>query len=218
MSDDMKLQQWVMDELAFEPRVDAAHIGVSVHNGVVTLSGRVGTFAEKFAAEEVARRIKGVTAVAQELEVHLPSDKKTDDDEIAERAVRMLNWDVLIPADRITVKVERGYVTLGGEVEWHYQRAEAEADIRKLSGVKAVINDVRVRPTIRSENVEARIRAALERNAATEADRVSVKVTGGKVTLTGKVNAWTERETIERAAWSVPGVTEVDDQIGLSRP
>lgn len=218
MSDDMKLQQWVMDELAFEPRVDAAHIGVSVHNGVVTLSGRVGTFAEKFAAEEVARRIKGVTAVAQELEVHLPSDKKTDDDEIAERAVRMLNWDVLIPADRITVKVERGYVTLGGEVEWHYQRAEAEADIRKLSGVKAVINDIRVRPTIRSENVEARIRAALERNAATEADRVSVKVTGGKVTLTGKVNAWTERETIERAAWSVPGVTEVDDQIGLSRP
>jgi osmotically-inducible protein OsmY len=218
MSDDMQLQQWVSDELAFEPRVDAAHIGVSVHNGVVTLAGRVGSYAEKFAAEDAVRRVKGVTAVAEELEVHLPSDKKTDDDEIAERAVRMLKWDVLIPPDRIKIKVERGYVTLSGEVEWHYQRAEGENDVRKLSGVKAVINDIRVRPSIRSENVEARIRAALERNAATEADRVSVQVSGTKVTLTGKVSAWTERETIERAAWSVPGVTDVDDQIGLSRP
>jgi|SRR6185312_370696 len=218
MIDDMKLQQWVSDELAFDPRVDAAHIGVSAHNGVVTLSGRVDSYAEKFAAEEAARRIKGVTAVAQHLEVHLPSDKKTDDAEVAERLVRMLRWDVLVPNERIKVKVERGYVTLSGEVEWHYQRAEAEADARKLGGIKAVINDIRVRQAIRSENVEARIRAALERNAATEADRVSVDVTGTKVTLTGKVNAWTERETIERAAWSVPGVTEVDDQIGLSRP
>lgn len=218
MSDDMQLQQWVMDELAFEPRVDGAHIGVSVHNGVVTLSGRIGTYTEKFAAEEAVRRIKGVTAVAEELEVHLPSDKKTDDDEIAERAVRMLNWDVLVPHDSIRIKVERGYVTLSGDVEWHYQRTEAEKDISRLSGVKAVINDIRIRPAIRSENVEGRIRAALERNAAAEADRVFVKVSGTKVTLTGKVNAWTERETIERAAWSVPGVTEVDDQIGLSRP
>lgn len=218
MSDDMQLQQWVSDELAFEPRVDAAHIGVSVRNGVVTLSGHVSTYPEKFAAEEAARRVKGVTAVAQELEVHLPSDKKTDDDEIAERLVRMLRWDVLVPHERITVKVERGYVTLGGEVEWHYQSAEAEADARKLTGVKAVINDIHVRPAIRPGNIEARIHAALERNAANEAARISVGVSGSKVTLTGKVNAWTERETIERAAWSVPGVTEVDDQIGLSRP
>ena len=218
MSDDMQLQQWVMDELAFDPRVDGTHIGVSVRNGVVTLSGRVGSYAEKFAAEEVARRVKGVLAVAQKLEVHLPSDKKTDDDEIAERAARMLHWDVLVPDDRIKVRVEHGYVTLIGEVEWHFQRAEAEADVRKLSGVKAVINDIEVKPTVRSQNVEGRIRAALERNAATEADRVSVKVSNGKVTLTGKVNAWTEREVIERAAWSVPGVTEVDDQIGLARP
>ncbi len=218
MSDDMRLQQWVSDELAFEPRVDAAHIGVSVHNGVVTLSGHVNSYAEKFAAEEAARRIKGVTAVAQELDVHLPSDKKSDDAEIAERLVRMLHWDVLVPHDRVTVKVERGYVSLGGDVEWQYQRAEAEADARKLSGVKAVINDIHVRPVVRSENVEAKIRAALERNAAADAGQVKVDVAGTKVTLTGKVNAWTERETIERAAWSVPGVTQVDDRIGLSRP
>ena len=218
MSDDTRLQQWVVDELAFEPRVDAAHIGVSVRNGVVTLSGRVDSYAEKFAAEEATRRIKGVTAVAQELEVHLPSHKKTDDAEIAARLVRMLDWDVLIPHRGITVKVEHGYLTLGGEVEWHYQRTEAEADARKLSGVKAVINDIHVRSAIRPENVKARLHAALERNAAAQADRVSVDVTGTKVTLTGKVNAWTERETIERAAWSVPGVSEVDDRIGLARP
>src|SRR6185437_14829185 len=135
MTDDMRLQQWVSDELAFEPRVDAALIGVSAHNGVVTLSGRVNSYAEKFAAEEAARRVKGVMAVAQKLEVYLPSDKKTDDAEIAERLVRMLHWDVLVPHDRITVKVERGYVTLGGEVEWDFQRREAEADARRLSGI-----------------------------------------------------------------------------------
>ena len=218
MSDDLKLQQRVLDELEFEPRVDAAHIGISTNDGVVTLSGRVGTFAEKFAAEEAVRRVKGVAAVAQELEVHLPSDKKIGDDEIAVRASHILNWDVFVPHERIAIKVERGYVTLSGEVEWQYQRADAEKDVRKLSGIKAVINDIRVRPSVRSDDVEAKIRAALERNADTEAHRVSVGVSGGRVTLTGKVNAWTEREIIERAAWSVPGVTEVDDQIGLSRP
>lgn len=218
MSDDLALQQRVIDELEFDPRIHAAHIGVGARNGVVTLSGHVATYEEKRVAEEIARRVRGVTAVAQELEVHLPADKKTSDDEIAERAVQMLNWDVLIPHERITVKVERGYVTLGGEVEWHYQRAEAEKNVSRLGGVKAVINDIRVRPVVRSVDVEAKIRAALERNAETEAHRVSVGVSGTKVTLTGKVNAWTERETIERAAWSVPGVTEVDDQIGLARP
>jgi osmotically-inducible protein OsmY len=218
MNDDLLLQQRVIDELEFEPSVQAGHIGVSVRNGVVSLSGHVDSFIEKFAAERAVRRVRGVKAVAQELEVHLPSDRKTGDDEIAERAVKILSWDAVVPADRITVKVEHGIVTLTGEVDWQFQRAEAEYDLRKLSGVKAVINDIHVRPKPRADDVQATIRAALERNAEVEAHRVTVAVDGSKVVLGGKVNAWSEREAAERAAWSVPGVTAVEDRIELARP
>lgn len=218
MSDDLKLQQQVIDALEFEPSVKAAHIGVSVRDGVVELSGHVESFVEKFAAERTARAVKGVKAVAQELEVRLPSDKKLSDEEIAARVLRLLNWDVSVPHDRITVKVEHGIVTLSGEVDWQFQRAEAEYDVRKLSGVRSVINDVRVAPRLRPGDIRSSIHAALERNAELEASRITVSVSGGKVTLTGKVNAWTEREAAERAAWSVPGVTEVEDKIELGRP
>jgi len=217
MNDDLQLQQRVMDELEFEPSVNAAHIGVSVRDGVVTLSGHVESFIEKFAAERTAQRVYGVKAVAQEMVVHLPFDRKTADDEIAARAVKMLNWDALVPHGRISVKVEHGIVTLDGEVDWHYQRAEAEYDMRKLGGVKAVVNHIAVKPSVRSEDIRAKIRAALERNAEVEAGNITVDVSGGKVTLGGRVHGWTEREAIERAAWSAPGVTQVEDHIELAR-
>ncbi len=218
MSRDAQLQQQVIEELEYEPSVDAAHIGVSVRDGVVALSGHVESFVEKFAAERAARRVKGVRAVAQDLVVHLPSDQKTGDDEIAARAVKLLDWDAVVPHRQISVKVEHGIVTLGGEVDWHYQRAEAEYDMRKLNGVKAVINNIMVKPDLRPEDVRAKISAALERNAEIEASRITIDVAGGKVTLRGKVGAWTEREAAERAAWSAPGVTEVEDEIELMRP
>ncbi len=218
MNDDRHLQQRVIDELEFEPSVDSAHIGVSVRQGVVTLSGHVESYIEKFAAERAVRRVKGVTAVAQELEVRLPSDRKTADDEIAARALRILNWDAAIPHGRVAVKVEHGTVTLTGTVDWHYQRAEAEHDVRKLSGVKAIHNDIVVAPRAKAEDVRAVIRAALERNAAVEANDIIISVVGGKVILDGRVNAWTEREAIERAAWSAPGVVQVEDHIQLARP
>ena len=218
MNDDLKLQQRVIDALEFEPSVNAAHVGVSVRDGVVTLSGHIESYHEKWAAERVARQVKGVQAVAQEIEVRLPSDKKVADDEIAARAARILNWDVAVPHHRISVKVEHGIVTLGGEVEWHYQRAEAEYDVRKLGGVRGVVNDIVVMPNVRADDVRAKIRAALERNAEVEVNRIDIDVSGGKVTLKGKVNAWTEREAAERAAWAVPGVREVEDQIELGRP
>jgi osmotically-inducible protein OsmY len=218
MKDDLHLQQRVIDALEFEPSVDAAHIGVSAGDGVVTLSGHVRSFAEKFTAERIARQVKGVQAVAQELEVRLPSAKKLADDEIAARAVRILHWDQMVPGDRISVKVEHGIVTLNGEVDWHFQRLEAEHDIRKLSGVLSVINNLIVAANVRPDDVHAKIRAALERHAEVEANRITVAVSGSKVTLGGKVNAWTEREAVERAAWSAPGVTEVEDRIELARP
>lgn len=218
MNEDLQLQKMVIDELEFEPSVKAAHIGVSARDGVVTLSGHVESYAEKFAAERAARRIKGVKAIAQELEVQLPFEHKTADDEIAARAVHLLDWDVAIPRGRISVKVEHGIVTLNGAVDWAYQRAEAEYDVRKLTGVKGVINDIMIVPRADIEDVRAKIRAALERNAELEANNITVSVADGKVTLGGKVKAWTEREAAERAAWSVAGVRQIEDHIELVRP
>jgi osmotically-inducible protein OsmY len=218
MTEDLQLQQRVIDALEFEPSVDAAHIGVSARDGVVTLSGHVSSYAEKFAAERTVRQMKGVKAVAEEIEVRLPSDKKLADDEIAARALRLLHWDVAIPDDRISVKVEHGIVTLSGNVDWDYQRIEAEYDVRKLSGVRSVINDITVRPKPRAADVHDKIRAAMARNAVLDADKITVSVSGGRVTLGGRVSAWVEREAAERAAWSAPGVIEVEDKIELVRP
>jgi len=218
MSNDHELQQRVIDELEFEPSVDSAHVGVSVHEGVVTLTGHVPSFVEKFAAERAARRVKGVRAVAQEIEVRLPADKKTDDDEIAARAVRILDWDIALPYRAVGVKVEHGIVSLSGEVDWAYQRAEAEYDVRKLGGVKAVINDIRIRPRVEAGDVKAKIRAAFERSAELESSGVTVTISDRKVVLGGKVQSWVEREAAERAAWSVPGVVAVEDNIVITRP
>lgn len=213
MSEELKLQQRVSDELTFDPAVNAAHIGVSVHGSVVTLSGHVGSYGEKFAAERAVRRVKGVSGVAQELEVHLPADKKTSDDEIAERALKMIEWDAMLPKGKVSVKVEHGFVTLEGTVEWNFQRDEAENDVRKLGGVKGVLNAIMVLPRVNAEDVRATLMAAFERNAELEAKGISVTVVDGKVVLGGKVANWRERQEAERAAWSVPGVITVEDRI-----
>jgi len=218
LGDDLQLQQRVLDELTFDPSVDAARIGVAAKSGVVTLSGHVGSVAEKFAAERAVRRVKGVKAIAQELDVHLPADKKTADDEIAQRAVKLLEWDVLIPPGALAVEVERGVITLSGIVEWGYQRDEAERDLRRLGGVNGVINTIEVRPRVDAADVQSRLRAAFERNAELEASGISVTVKDNRVILSGKVKSWIERQEAERAAWSVPGVTAVDDRIAITRP
>lgn len=217
MSEDLKLQQRVIDELTFDPRVNAAHIGVSVRDGIVALSGHVDSFVEKYAAERAARRVKGVRAVAQEIAVELPSDRKTADDEIAARAVRMLDWDVAVPHRTIGVKVEHGIVTLSGAVDWDFQRAEAEDDVRKLGGVVSVINDIRVRPRVASDDVRGAIRAALERHAEIEESGIVITVEDSKVVLSGVIDSWNECQEVERAAWSAPGVTEVENNIVVAR-
>ncbi len=218
MSDDRVLQQRVMDELAFDPMVESAHIGVSARDGTITLTGHANSYATKFAAERAARRVRGVKAVAQEIDVRLPSDKKTADDEIAARAVKLLEWDVVIPHDSIRVKVENGIVTLTGAVDWAYQRAEAEHDVLRLSGIKLVLNEIRVRPHAQPDDVRAKIAAAFERTAEHDANAVTVDVRDGTVILGGKVQNWLERDEALRAAWSVPGVDTVVDHILIARP
>lgn len=217
MTEELELQQRVIDELTFDPAINAAHIGVSVRGTVVALSGHVESYSEKFAAERAARRVKGVTAVAQELDVRLPADKKLGDDEIAQRAVKLLDWTIGLPSAAIKITVEHGVVKLEGAVEWGYQRDEAEYDLRKLGGVKAIINELVVLPRARSDDVRATILAAFERSAEVEANRISVEVVNGRVVLGGKVDSWIERQEAERAAWSVPGVISVEDHIAVVR-
>lgn len=216
MTDDASLRRRVVDALAFEPSVDAANIGVSARQGVVTLFGHVASCVEKMAAERAALQVKGVLGVAQELKVRLPSDKRIADDEIAARAVRLLRWDAAIPADRIWVRVEHGILTLSGNVDWHFQRVDAEYQLRKLSGVRGVVNEIAVTPKPRTADVRAKILAALERHTNAEPNCIDVDVSAGRVMLSGKVRAWTERDVVERAAWSVAGVTRVDNRIRLA--
>jgi osmotically-inducible protein OsmY len=209
------LRQNILDELEFVPSIDAANIGVAVDSGVVTLTGHVGSYAEKIAAERVVQRVKGVRAIAQEIEVRYPESKKTADDEIASRALNIVAWDTTIPDDKIQVKVQNGWITLSGEAEWYFQKAAVENAVRKLSGVVGVSNLINVRPRVDASNVKRRIEDALKRSAEVEANAILVEVSGGKVTLQGRVHAWRERGVAERAAWAAPGVSAVEDRLTL---
>jgi osmotically-inducible protein OsmY len=212
---DHQLRQDVMDELDFEPSVNAEHIGVGAHAGVVTLTGFVASYREKLAAERAVRRVKGVKAIAEAIEVRLPSDRKLSDAEIAERAIDVLKWCVGLPANRITVTVEKGIVTLTGEVDWRYQANRAGAAVHDLGGVSLVVNHIRVKSPVGIFSVREKIEQALRRNAELDASRITVRADGGKVVLGGKVHAFFERDIAERAAWSAPGVTEVEDHIQI---
>lgn len=214
---EMALRQDIIDELEFEPRVNAAHIGVAVEKGVATLSGHVGSYAEKLAAEKAVKRVKGVQAIAEEIEVRFSSDKKTADDEIAARAVNILRWSAVVPPDSVLVKVQEGRVNLTGQVNWQFQRAAAEAEIRRLSGVVGVLNSVTIKPHVQPVDVKRKIEAALKRNAEIEAQRIRVTVEdGGRVGLDGYVDDWRQREAAVNAAWSAPGVERVDVRLQIS--
>ncbi len=212
---DRTLREDIMNELDFEPRVNANHIGVVAEKDVVTLTGHVSSYAEKLAAEEAVRRVKGVRGIASEIEVRYPFEKKTADDEIARRAIDILEWDATIPRHAISVLVHLGLVTLSGEVDWQFQRRAAEDQVRKLSGVKGIVNNIRIAPRATVTDVKARIEKALKRNAEVDANAIEVSVDGSTVALDGVVHNWSEREAVERAAWSAPGVLNVRDRIRL---
>jgi osmotically-inducible protein OsmY len=211
---DRSLQEAVIDELEFEPSVNAAHIGVSTNSGVVTLTGHVDSYTQKLAAEMAAARVTGVKAIAEELEVRYPFDPP-DDSDIAKNALQALSCDFEVPKDSVTVKVDKGWVTLSGSVDWYYQKSAAATDVRKLRGVVGVNNDIMIKPKVQASDVRAKIKAAFARNAQIHADNIIVTAHGGKVTLTGNVDSWHQRELAETTAWSAPGVTQVDDRLSI---
>ncbi|MDY1546948.1 BON domain-containing protein [Luteibacter sahnii] len=213
---DSQLRQDVIDELDFDPSIDASGIGVAVADGVVTLTGHVPAYVQKVDAERATWRVKGVKAIAQEIQVRLPAEARVNDDEIASRAVHTIAWHASIPRGQIHVKVANGWVTLSGEVPWHYQRQSAEASVKRLGGVKGVINAVTVAPTVSSADVRRHIADALRRHADVEADRIRIRIAPeGDVTLEGDVDDYDERLAVARAAWSVPGVHAVHDHMRI---
>jgi osmotically-inducible protein OsmY len=218
MKSDKELQINVLDELTWEPSVNVEDIGVIVKDGVVTLTGSVDSYAEKSAAEQAAKRVAGVKALAVEIEVKLPGMSERTDADIARAAENALEWDTLVPEDRVKVTVEQGRITLTGDVDWRYQKEAAENAVRYLTGVKGVSNliDIITVQKVSPAEVKANIEKALKRNARLEAQRITVTAAGSKVTLRGNVRSLADRDEAERAAWNAPGVFEVEDEIDIA--
>lgn len=212
---DKLLQQAVLAELDWEPSLVAGHIGVTANAGVVTLTGHVESFAEKYVAETATRRVKGVKAVAEEITVELPFERIRGDNDIAAAAIERLAWDTAVPPDAITVKVEQGWITLTGQVTWFHQKQAAEQAIARLNGVNGISNQVLVKPVVDVTGISDRIRHALRRSWLVDDGTVTVRADGGHVHLTGTVRSPHDRQVAWATAWAAPGATSVENDIAI---
>jgi osmotically-inducible protein OsmY len=212
---DSEIQKDVANELKWDPSLEDDDIAVAVRDGVVTLAGWVKSYVDKWRAERVASRVKGVKAVANDLEVQLPASSNRTDPEIARAAVDALKWNIAVPSDRVKVKVERGWVTLEGEVGWYYQKEAAERTVRSLIGVKGVSNLIAVHTAPAPSDVKKKIKEALSRGASFDAERITVEVDGHTAILRGTVRSLAERRDAERAARNAPGITEVENKLSV---
>jgi osmotically-inducible protein OsmY len=213
MKTDTQLQQDVYAELNWEPSVNAAQIGVEVKDGIVTLAGHVASYAEKWDAERAAQHVSGVTALVIKMDVLLPESSKRNDDAIAGAAENILHWTTYLPKDCIKVTVESGWITLSGDVDWEFQRQAATRGVRYLNGIIGITDKIFIKPKVSVSGVQADIEAALKRRAKTDAQNITVEVSGAEVKLSGTACSWPERELARHAAWSIPGVRNVVDNI-----
>jgi len=210
---DAQLQQDVMNELNWDPSIHAEEIGVAVKNGVVTLSGMVRTYAEKLVAEKAAKRVRGVKAVAEDIEVKVTTSMKRNDTEIAKAAVDAQAWDVEVPHERIQLKVEDGWITLEGSVDWEFQRSAAARAVSNLLGVRGVTNLITLKRRLETTEIKRRLADAFKRNAELEAQSIQVDASDGRVVLRGKVHSWQQHDEATRVIWSAPGVMDVEDHL-----
>jgi osmotically-inducible protein OsmY len=213
MRNDNELQEDIMAELQWEPSVKAAEIGVSAKDGVITLTGSVESYSEKLAARDAASRVFGVKAVADEINVRLPDDDKWTDEDIARSAANAIACNARVPKDCVKAVVQNGWVTLEGEVNWQYERYAAEGAVHDLRGVRGISNEIVVKPLVQELDVTSKIKSAFERNARLDAGEIKVDARGNTVILKGIVHSFVEREEAERAAWSTPGVSDVENNL-----
>ena len=215
MKTDHEILRDIQDELKWDPYLSSSEIGISVKDGIVTLTGVVDAYWKKVAAENAVKRVSGVTAVVQKIEVRLSESGKRKDTDIAEAIQSAFKWSVLIPKDKIKIKVENGWVTLEGDVEWEYQKNAARKAVEKLAGVVGVTNNIRVTPKAAPSEIREKIKTAFLRNASLDSDRINISVDGSTVRLSGKVRSWAEKKEAERQAWLAPGVTKVENDIEI---
>jgi osmotically-inducible protein OsmY len=215
MDADRRIQKDVEDELAWDPGIDQAGVGVAVDNGIVSLSGTVTTFGERYRAERAALRVRGVRAVANDLDVQVAPRPGRTDAQIASAALTALGLSVTIPRDQVKVLVRDGTLSLDGTVDWEYQRLAATRAVRDLEGVKQVSNQIKLRPTPTSKDVQRQITAAFHRSAQLDAESMKVEVDGTRVTLSGRVSSWEEKRQAEKTAWSAPGITDVRNLLAV---
>jgi osmotically-inducible protein OsmY len=217
MKSDTQLRRDVEDELATEPSVDATAIGVAAEDGLVTLSGHVASYSEKLAAERCAARVLGVSGIVSELDIKFPGSSRVTDEDIARGAMSALAWNALIPRDRIKVEVGSGWITLEGDVDWHYQKAAAHDAVCHLRGVTGVTDKIALRPASISNAVKAHIESAVARCFGKHLEHITIETRGDHVILRGTVASLSERAEVERAAWTTPGVCHVDNNLAVER-
>jgi osmotically-inducible protein OsmY len=218
MKTDIQIQKDVMEELKWQPFLNSSEIGVAVKNGIVTLSGIVDSYSKKISAERAAKKVAGVKAIAEDLQIGVSPIYRKTDAEIAEAVLNALKWHSAVPEEKIKIKVEDGIVTLEGELEWEYQRVNARTAIQNLSGVRSVINHITIKPKLNPFELERKIDAAFHRHATVDASKISVSIVGSKVILTGKVRSFAESEDATDVAWAAPGVYQVENKLIIEEP
>ena len=215
MRTDSEIQKDVMDEFRWEPLLNASEIGVAVKHGIVTLTGSVDTYTKKLAAENAAKNVLGVKAVAENIEVKLTSYGKRNDTEIAEAVLNALKWHTAVKEDKIKIKVEDGWVSLDGEVEWEFQKTAARSTVENLTGVVGITNNIKIKPQVAGTDIKKKISAAFHRSAMLDSEKITIDVVGGKVKLNGKVRSYAEKKDAETAAWLAPGVDKVENNLEI---
>ena len=218
MKTDIEIQRDIQAELEWEAYLNSSEIGVAVKDGVVALSGKVNSFSKKMALEKAVKRIAGVRALAEDIEVGMSPEVVKSDSEIAQAVLSVLKWNTTIPDEQIYVKVEDGIVKLEGETNWDFQRSSAQSVVENLSGVRSVINLITIKTGLTAANIHEQISSAFERHARIDSGKIDVKVEGNKITLSGKVRSWAEKEDAETAAWLAPGVEAIENKLEVEMP